>query len=613
MFTARWTAIVLTACLVSGCSWFTGDSARSRPDKGIVGAWTSTGPQGMYRDSDARGRVLEFTGSGEFRWLKDVSAGTSPSGRRGKYTVSGSSLTFRYDDGQKETETQEFAIKGKTLLFRRGADNFKEYGDPYWDYFYRREAATGARAVPSRSSNILGLLGEKVSVAGSLTMLTKDFSTSNASGTYTTWTLDVKLTNKLPFDLDFGNTLIVAQLQEDGLATGLVRVRGADRFSKGLKTPAQPHLSYLLDDFDSTDGGRTVALAGASFVFESKGTHPPGAGFGRVEAGSEAVFFEEFHPNRWLKPEAVAGMLVVLPEVVATTPAGPERYRVIVSLRPAASGKDNATWVVKRLEFVPMRTDKLLELFTGTDTILFKKVLAANWMILADPQNAAREMSSVLGAKSQGSLLAACLTCFAQYGVAGFEKRAAELEYDASAPAGIQSLATGYLDKLNYTRPGLLSASCSAAGQPNAAGGSSSEGGPPLGANALVAVRFVPPGDTIIRRIVVEIGGSSNAKLSTYSDHKGRPGTRLAEFSGIGGDFRGTQETQAGQAYWLVVGAEAMQGWAEPSWARCARSDRFGSYASSSDGGARWTVSNENSSLKTTVYYTAAQAGAIRH
>lgn len=575
------------------------------PHQGLVGAWISVGPQGMNSDPGAAA-ILEFAQGGDFRWLKESPEETdSPDGRSGRYSVSGSTVTLHYDQGAKQSESREFAIKGRTLLLRGGPDQYKNYGDPYWDYFYLREATSGKQAIPSKSTNILGLLREKVSITGSLTMVTKDFRTWNSSGTYTTWTLDLKLTNNLPCDLDLGNTLILAQLPDDGLATGFVRVRGPDRLLKGAKTPARPHASYMLDDFDSTDGGRTASLAGASFVLDGKGTHPPHAGFGRVERESEYVFFEEFNPNRWLKPEAVAGMLVILPELIVTTPAGLERYRAIVSLRPDASAKDNSKWIVKQMEFVPMRMDSLRELLTSTDTILFKKVLAATWMVLADPQNAPSELSKVLEPKTQGSLLAACLNCYAQYSLAGFEKRAAQLEYDENAPAGIQSLATEYLDKLNYTRPGLRSVSNSTSAQPKAKEGSSQQGeGPPLGVNNLLAVRFAPRSEMVIRRIVVQLGRSRNAKLTLYSDQNGRPGGKLTEFSGSGEDFRGKQATRANQVYWLVVSAETLPGWAAPYWVTCARDDTFGAYASSNDGGKNWNIAKDNCALRTTIYYT---------
>lgn len=611
MFATRWAGVVLAIGLSSvpfeQATAAPEPQAASGTEQGLVGTWVAAGQQGMFGKPDYRGQVLEITSQGEFRWLNETAGGPMRT-RGGTYTVSGSTVTFRNDTGFGSL-AQEFAVKGRTLLLRSPAGG--EFGDPYWDYFYRREPAAGRVPIASKSSNILELLLEKTSITGSLTTVTKDFRKQGVSGTYsgtyTTWTLDLKLANQLPFDLDFGNSLIVAQLPEEGLASGFVRVRGADRLSNGLKPPASPHASYMLDDFDSTDGGRTALVGGAFFKLDGSGTHPSGAGFGRVQASSEYVFFEEVNPNRWLKPEAVAGMVVILPEVVAATPAGPERYRIIVSLGRESSAKESSSWVVKRIDVVPIRMEYLLDMLTRSDTTLFRKVLAANWMILTDPQNAARELSKVLEPKSQGSLLAACLSAYAQYGVAGFEKRAAELEYDDDAPAGIQSLATGYLDKLKYTRSDVGTVACAAGIPPNDRGEN-----PALGGKNRLAVRFVAQTEMVIRRVVVELGRSKGAKLSTYSDRDDRPGSKLTEFSGVGTDFRGKQAARAGQAYWFVVEAETIPGWADPYWNRCAPAESFEYFASSGNGGSRWKVRKENASLKTTVYYTNAPATAVK-
>lgn len=572
---------------------------RYGPARGLVGVWI----KGMSLNKDGID-ILEFVDDGGFRWLKESPEGKiSPASRRGKYLVSGSTVTFRYEEGSKETESREFAIKGRTLLLRGGPDQFKNYGDPYWDYFYFRETSPLKKAVPSKKANVLKALQEKVSITGSLTMVTKDFRTRNSYGTYTTWTLDLTLTNEIPFEIDLGNTLIVAQLPEEGLPLGYVRLRGPNHLLKGVKTPPRPHNCYLLNDFDSTDGGRTITIGGAGLVADGRGKHPSHAGFGRIGGRAKYIFFEEFNPGQWLKDQALTGILVILPEFIISTPSGLERYQPIITLSKESPLSGGSKWTVKEVEYVPIRLNRLRDILTSTSVPLFKKILAINWMALADTKNAPTELLKVLSSKNEGFLLAACLNCYTQFGLTGLEKWASELEFDENAPVGIQTKATKYLDTMNYHRPGLRSISSSIA--PDLKGSTfGNKEDPSLGKNNLVGVRFSAPSEMVIRRIVAQLGRADMSKLWLYSDNNGQPGDKVKEFTGSGEDFRGKQFASANQVFWLVIAAEAAPGWAPPFWSRSPRNEVFNSYSLSKDGGKNWILSKDNYSLQTTIYYT---------
>ena len=575
---------------------------------GVEGTWIYSDMRGLTSATDGAARLIEFTDDGAFRWFTESSNGiTAPTERKGTYSVSNGTVTLDYE-GKEQTETRQFLNKGRTLLLRAGPTSFKNYNEPYWEYFYRQTDATKATRM-SKTDGVLQQVRDHVTITGTLTTRVKDYYISRGyqmgseSGTYAQWTADLILTNTLPFDIDLGNTFIVAQHPEEGLATGFVRIRGVNPRRKEHKTPPRPHASYLLDDFDSTGGGSTAVVGGGQFVFDDKGNHSVHAGFGRILACTPYVFFEEMNPHTWLKPEAVAGISIILPEFMVHTPHGTEGYQVILSMQKDSDTEDGFVWSVQRLDVVPMKLDVLREILTSTDSTIFKKILAVNWMALADADNASPELAKLMGAKTEGNVLAACLTCYEQYGLFGFEARAAELEYDSNAAVGIQLRATTYLDQMDYRRPGVVSISAISNALPQASSAGAQQRDPPtLGTERLLAVRFAPANKMVVRRVVVDLGRSRNPKLMIYSDNQGLPGVKVADFAGAGDDFRGEHRMDANEVCWIAASSETIPGWADPFWSMCPRNSTFGPYAVSNDGGKTWSLDGSDIALKATVY-----------
>jgi len=574
------------------------------PDENLVGVWVVGGSQGMSIES-GESSLLEFAEDGTFRYFgEDENGKRVPSKRFGTYSISGSMLVMQYD-GSARPDESEYQLKGHMLLVRQTGSQLDHYGQPYWNVHYFRPASTKQNPFAFEGKDALASLRDQVVVAGSLTMETKSFSTWNSSGTFTEWILDLTLTNGLLCSIDLGNTLLVAQLGENGLPIGFVRIRGNHPLIGKEHTAAQPNLSYMLDGFDSTDGGRTISISGATMVSNCDGDHPPYAGFGQIHEKAEHYFFETMSPSTWMKPEAVVGTLAVLPEFIITTDDGIERYQAIVWFGEVNAERDKHVWSVKRVEFFPVRKEALHAILTGADETLFKKILAMNWLALSDMDGAASLFAKAFTGKTPGNLLGATLTCYSQHGLTGLGVFAAQLEYDAETPVGIQTRASQYLDKIGYERSGVASYASFRQTKDGESTKAFGEEDPKLGHNQRLAVPFMVQSDTTLRRVVLDVARYERVSMAIHSDNAGKPGPEVEHFESSGTDCRGTTRLSAGKTYWVVVAGESAPGWADPYWSRCKAFGIFGAYATSSDGGATWAPGDKELSLKVTIYCKA--------
>jgi hypothetical protein len=562
----------------------------------VVGRWSNAGMLGMSGSAD----LIEFSRDGAYRFFQPAMADEEEKTySQGTYEVSGNNIIFSRtgdDDQPGDSYSQEFARKGRALLLRKPGSSTENYGDPFWEYCYPSGNEPPISPASCSGSELAKQLRDGLSYGlGKLSLEVRDFQTFNASGTYTSWTLELALQNRLGFDIDLGNTLIVAQISEEGMPVGVVRLRGPDRSPNGLAAPEQPNACYLLDDFDSTCGGRTVSIQGASFVMPADGDHPPHAGFGIVRAGSNYEFFEELRPNSWLKYSGVTGMVVVLPEFRITTPTGQDRWGAIISFRSSGGNDEKSEWVADNLELLPKNVSALKKQLTDPSTTLFRKVLFMNWLLQADAEAGSQGVLQAVENKSEGLLLATAMSCFTEYKLPQFAPRAVALEFDAAAASGIQKLASDYLDAIHHKREGIEIVK-----SPKAA-----EGHQDLYPTTWGAVRFVAPSSLVIRRVLIEkYASASNQHLQVWSDQGGKPGTKVAAFGGSGRDFRGNYELSQGDACWLVVLRDEEQGGFASGWMQCAADGVFTGSASTTDSGKTWSPGDAKNAFATEVWYS---------
>jgi hypothetical protein len=351
-----------------------------------------------------------------------------------------------------------------------------------------------------------------------------------------------------------------------------------------LKEPKSPHSTYFLDDFDSTDGGRTLYVEGARFQFDGKPEHPPHSGFGVAPARSKKALIESVSPNVWLKRGACVDMRIMLPDLhVRLAHGGQATFHLVAILKKTKGDDEKSEWQVQSHELFPADSGELAKIVTDSDAMGFRKILAMNWLIAADPTHAGKTLVAATGQVNQGTALALALRCSAAWKLPGFEARALELEEAEDTPVGIALSAGRYLEEMKVSRRWTKVATG------NATNSGPEKSNPRLGKSDWVAVKINLPENRIIRRVRAMVGGpGSDEVMALHKDADGRPGVKTDDLTGSGGEGRCKISLPKG-AYWLVVrrpNDDRLGAW----WPLTANDGLFAGYATSSNGGATWQV-----------------------
>lgn len=577
-------------------------------DTSPVGTWLHVSPLREVPKNRSEQVWLLLHPDGRFERIRGLlDSGQAAVMGNGRYVITGSAdsseedtesggvLRFETEAGGSRVEKKRFQVRGRALLLEER--NVIGEGQ-HWETYYRRDILTNTIRVASGTTNVLSMLSTLLAMNGTVAMEMKEIRGILSTERFNQWTLDLAVTSRLPFDAGLGDSLIVAQVADDGLPCGTIRVRGRDAVWSHGPVVKYPNASYLLDDFDSTDGGRSLVIDGTEFLIPCDGEHPPDAGYGFLRRRSDYRFYEILAPSRWLKPESVSGVLAVLPVLVVKTPDGEQRFGAIVSFAKETEGSRQSVWRSRGMDIVPIEPTALIDVLTSPDTTAFRKILAVNWLVMADPEGAGRRLSELLAGKTQGAALAAALRCAIPLRLAGFEEQAMALEDGDAAPIGIRRLATEYLDAMQLDR-GFQVLRCDT----NDVISRDASREHRVSAQEWSAVRFLAPTSMVVRRILVNLGGpASNARVTVRDESGGFPGQVLAAFEG-GGDTRGSVRLQGGTAYWFVVSRDN----AEPRmacWWQPGRADAvFTGYADSYNGGATWMMGGTDQTLDTEVWF----------
>ena len=494
----------------------------------------------------------------------------------GKYVVSGDQLEWQAPKGARKNK---FILRGDLLIMAED-DGF---GRVRWQRHRRLNNGEELTARSSEQAPLLSKIASDINVSGTLKAERKSFSNFNQQGTYMDWELDLVLTNGSTHDLVLGNTLAVAQISTDGLPTGYLRVCGPNPVSTSLKAPNGPHSTYFLDDFDSTDGGRSVYLEGARFQFDGKGEHPPHSGFGVAPARSKKALFESVSPNVWLKQSACADMRVVLPDLhVRLASGGHATFHLVAILKKVDGNDEKSEWQVQSHELIPADPGELAKIVTDSDATGFRKILAMNWLIAADPTNAGKTLATATAHVNQGTALGLALRCCAAWKLPGFEARALELEEAEDTPIGIALSAGRYLEEMKVPRRWTKVTT-----------GSSTDAGPgktnpSLGTSQWVALKINLAENRVIRRFRAILGGpASDEVMALHKDANGQPGVKTNDLIGSGGEGRCKLSLEKG-VYWLVVARPPNDDRLGAWWPLSTSNMLFAGYATSSNGGATW-------------------------
>ncbi|HRH94538.1 MAG TPA: hypothetical protein PLB55_01320 [Prosthecobacter sp.] len=493
----------------------------------------------------------------------------------GNYRVDGDQFEWQAPKGSRKNR---FILRGDLLIMVH--EVFQ--GQSRWAKYRRLLNGAEVTARPSEQVPLLSELAAAIQVSGTLKAERKSFSNFNQSGTYMEWELDLVLTNGTRHDLTLGNTLAAAQISTDGLPTGYLRICGPSPVPTKLKSPDSPHSTYFLDDFDSTDGGRTVYVEGARFQFSGKGDHPPHSGYGVLAARSKKALFESLSPNVWLKQGAIADMRIVLPDLHVLLADGKHAtFHLTASLKKLSGGEEKSEWQVHSHELVSDDPAALERMVSNADGAGFRKILAMNWLIAADPENAGKKLAAATAHVNQGQMLGLALRCCAAWNLPGFESRALELEEAEDTPIGIALAAGNYLEVTKTPRHWKkLTAETSS----KPAAGTTS---PSLGVNQWVAAKIEVAENITVRRISAKLDGPASDEVMTlHRDGSGQPGTLLTELAGAGGEGRCKQVLSPG-VYWLVIKRPKTDNLGA-YWPLTPSNKLFSGYATSSNGGSSW-------------------------
>ena len=525
---------------------------------------------GEWRGQDEGGTVMVLGDDGTYS-----TKGTYPV--TGKYTLKDDVITIN-PSGRNEYK-QNVLLRGDTLYL---VEPDSGTGFPTILRYQRMNSPSSAALQPSTRLPKLEELASSLAVSGTLSAELKKFSTFNQSGTRMEWKLDLALTNSTPHAFAMGNTLVVAQISTDGSPTGYLRVRGVDAFSAS-KPPVSPHVPYCLDDYDSTDGGRTIYMEGARFESEGNGKHPAHAGYGIVPPRAKREIVEFISPSVWLKQGAIQGIKIVLPDLIVET-VGKERRRfhAVANLKKTSVDEEKSEWSADGIQIFSSEPDEVVKILADNDASLFRRILAMNWLVQSDPENAGRRITELTAGLNQGELLAVALRCCTQWNMPGFETRALQLEEAVDTPVGIAAAAGAYLDSRKTRRNWKKKvAEAEKKDQMDSTTASLSE-------TSWVAVKIQINEAVVVRRFRAMLAGpASDEILSLHQDGKGLPGAKVADLVGHGGDARCKHGLSPG-TYWLTAKRPPNQDRLGAWWPLAKSASPFTGYATSNNGGTTW-------------------------
>ncbi|MBK8094960.1 MAG: hypothetical protein IPK32_24060 [Verrucomicrobiaceae bacterium] len=496
---------------------------------------------------------------------------------KGSYVVTDDQIEWR---APKNVWKNKYILRGDMLVTIH-----EELPGQMQRRFKHRRLINGleASAATYEQAPSLAEMSAGIIVSGTLKAERKSFSSFTQSGTYMDWELDLVLTNGTTHDLVLGNTLAVAQISTDGLPTGYLRICGPHPVPTNLKSPESPHSTYFLDDFDSTDGGRSIYIEGARFQFNGKGQHPAHSGFGVLQGKSKKALLESISPNVWLKQGAIADMRVVLPDLVVRLSHDKHAvFHLLASFKKVTGDEEKSEWQVQSQELFSSDPVELEKMVTTADGAGFRKILAMNWLIASDPENAGKKLAAATAHINQGTALALALRCCAAWKLSGFETQALKLEEAEDTPIGIAAAAGHYLEEMKTPRRWTKISTGTAANQ------GPGDANPSLGTNRWVGLKIDLTKGITIRRFKAGLSGpASDEVMVLHKDDNGRPGIKIADLAGAGGEGRCKLALEKG-VYWLVVSRPANNDRLGAWWPLAPSGTPFSSYATSDNGGATW-------------------------
>ena len=279
--------------------------------------------------------------------------------------------------------------------------------------------------------------------------------------TYQRWQLDVVLANATPYALTLGKDLFLLESNADGSGVeGIAYFRGqksarALSFNDGsLSSLGEWAFEYPFSNYVRvfTDGSRFSRQGGRITLSVSRRSggrrEREEPSFGGLAAGKQAPIRLTLDEGTWLRPETLAGLRVVLPEISVATAGGEQRFRSTATFeRPSVAAR---RWNVARLDLVRLEPAGLARIVESTDTSVVTRVFAAHWLVEQDGKQGGPVLARACRTLQQGELLATALGLLGEVHAADLAGHALQLVDDAGVPNGIRHRAAVYLGAIRH-------------------------------------------------------------------------------------------------------------------------------------------------------------------
>lgn len=269
--------------------------------------------------------------------------------------------------------------------------------------------------------------------------------------TYQRWQLNIALEDSTPYEVALGNDLFLIESNPEASAfegTGYYRGQTSQRFS----------FSYPFNNYEVhyVDGGYLRRLGGVMTIttivkhtrHKQKSSEEEPLDFGRLVPDSTILLNLVLDEGSWLKPELLASVRVVLPEMTISTKNGKEHFRLTIFFnRPHA---DSTTWNITRQELTHLQHDELAKLFETMEANAVSRIFAAHWLAELDSNKAGPILAGPSRSLKQGEILATGLDLLTETKSPDLAEHALGLLNDNSVPNGIRSRSALYLGTIHH-------------------------------------------------------------------------------------------------------------------------------------------------------------------
>jgi HEAT repeat protein len=293
-----------------------------------------------------------------------------------------------------------------------------------------------------------------------------------SSSTYQRWDVHIILANSTPYELTLGKDFYLVESDpEASIFEGVAYCRGQEREDRasgrfGESSAACLLLSNPLNNYeihDTDDGffkhqGNTTTWREPSSGHRPNSSATESSGFAKVLPGNKIAIDLTLDERIWLKPDILASVRLILPEIGLMTVKGKERFRLTAFL--ARPNTDAKKWEISRQELSRLTRAELAKMFTTTETNTVTRIFAANWLTALERANAAPVLAGPCQSLKQGIILATGLDLLTELRSPLLADHALKLLSDKDAPNGIRSRAAIYLGRVHHERAlsALLSA-----------------------------------------------------------------------------------------------------------------------------------------------------------